>query len=198
MIIRATQKKMISPPVTRTLVGWNVSRSFVFSGQPIGEKVQSHDENHVSRTSSSCASFVLRTSGSGPVRRATIVSRRPQYHTGIRCPHQSCREMHQSLMFSIQEVDVPQRSGVELDLAPLHRLDARLGERLHPEEPLPRDVRLDRRAAAVVVADRMLVVVDLPEQPLLLERGEHARPRFAPVEPGEAGPPPRSSSPRGR
>ncbi len=51
--MRATQKKMMSPPVTSTFVGWNVSRSFVRSGQPIGEKVHSHEENHVSRTSSS-------------------------------------------------------------------------------------------------------------------------------------------------
>ena len=54
MIIRATQKKIISKPVTRTLVGLKFFSASVCSGQPWVEKVQSAEENQVSRTSSSC------------------------------------------------------------------------------------------------------------------------------------------------
>ncbi len=37
-----------------------------------------------------------------------------QYQTGIRCPHQSCREIHQSRMFSIQlAYSSPRRSGMK-------------------------------------------------------------------------------------
>ena len=55
MIIRATQKKMMSKPVTSTDDGRNVRSSRVSSGQPSVEWHQSADENHVSSTSSSCA-----------------------------------------------------------------------------------------------------------------------------------------------
>ena len=34
-----------------------------------------------------------------------------QYQTGIRCPHHSCREMHQSRMFSIQRSYTPFQCG---------------------------------------------------------------------------------------
>src|SRR4051812_35595240 len=66
----------------------------------------SHDENHVSSTSGSWVSrapphFEQAVGGST----ATVSS--PQagsshVHTGMRCPHHSCREMHQSRMFVIQ------------------------------------------------------------------------------------------------
>ena len=52
MIIRATQKKMMSKPVTSTLDGRNAC-SFVSFGQPSVEKGTSADENQVSSTSSS-------------------------------------------------------------------------------------------------------------------------------------------------
>ena len=51
MIILATQKKMMSNPVTSTSVGWKVLSSGVSSGQPRVEKVQSAELNQVSRTS---------------------------------------------------------------------------------------------------------------------------------------------------
>ena len=54
MIIRATQKKMISKPVTSTEVGWKVASSGVSRGQPRVEKVHRAEENQVSSTSSSC------------------------------------------------------------------------------------------------------------------------------------------------
>ena len=53
MIIRATQKKMMSKPVTSTLDGRKVSSSFVCAGQPSVEWHHSADENQVSSTSSS-------------------------------------------------------------------------------------------------------------------------------------------------
>src|SRR3989338_3259859 len=54
-------------------------RSFVFSGQPSVANGHNADENHVSSTSVSPSS-------------------------GILCPHQIWREMHQSLIFSNQSV----------------------------------------------------------------------------------------------
>src|SRR5216683_7864199 len=53
MIIRATQKKMMSKPVMSTDEGRKRSRSSVFSGQPSEENGTSAEENHVSSTSSS-------------------------------------------------------------------------------------------------------------------------------------------------
>src|SRR5580698_4308822 len=60
--------------------------------------------NHVSRTS---VSWVMLTdpqcSQAVGVSRATVIFlQSAQCHAGIRWPHQSCREMHQSRMFSIQ------------------------------------------------------------------------------------------------
>ena len=80
---------------------------------------QSQEENQVSRTSSSC----LRLSTPAPhlpqavgVVRATVVSPHlPQYQAGMRWPHQSCREMHQSRMLFIQWKKVfDQLSGTNL------------------------------------------------------------------------------------
>ncbi len=53
MTMRATQKKMMSKPVTSTDDGRNVASSFVSSGQPSVEWHQSAELNHVSSTSSS-------------------------------------------------------------------------------------------------------------------------------------------------
>ena len=55
IIIRATQKKMMSKPVTSTEVGYQRASSLVCSGQPMVEKGQSAEENQVSSTSSSCS-----------------------------------------------------------------------------------------------------------------------------------------------
>jgi hypothetical protein len=48
MIIRATQKKMMSKPVTSTDEGRNVRSSFVSAGHPSVEWHHSADENQVS------------------------------------------------------------------------------------------------------------------------------------------------------
>ncbi|MNE69630.1 hypothetical protein D3C80_1653650 [compost metagenome] len=53
MIMRATQKKMMSKPVTSTSVEWNFLRNSVCSGQPRVEKVHRPELNQVSSTSSS-------------------------------------------------------------------------------------------------------------------------------------------------
>src|SRR3990167_3821632 len=51
--IRETQKKMISNPVIKTLVGKNVLSLSVFCGQPNVENGHNAEENQVSNTSSS-------------------------------------------------------------------------------------------------------------------------------------------------
>src|SRR3990167_4909865 len=109
-IMRATQKKRMSYPVSITWVGWNVWKSGLFFKISSRERekssardasvsvlqVQRAELNHVSSVSASCAqpfSFGGFTS--------TNVSS-PLYHTGTRCPHQIWREMHQSCRWSIQ------------------------------------------------------------------------------------------------
>ncbi|MNN67220.1 hypothetical protein D3C81_1828440 [compost metagenome] len=59
MTMRATQKKIISKPVTSTDDGRKVLKSGVSSGQPSVEKGTSADENQVSSTSSSRVSGPL-------------------------------------------------------------------------------------------------------------------------------------------
>src|SRR5690606_9657639 len=93
-IILATQKKIMSYPVSITEVGWNFLRSAVFSGHPRVEKVHRPDENHVSKVSASCSQPLP------GVCSATLISS-PLYHTGMRCPYQIWRLMHQSCRFSI-------------------------------------------------------------------------------------------------
>src|SRR5207302_10727621 len=99
--MRATQKKMMSLPVTSTEEGRNTSRSFVFSGQPSEEKGTRAEENHVSRTSGSRRrDFCLAICRAAFSLRATKILPCSSYHAGIWWPHQSWREMHQSWMFS--------------------------------------------------------------------------------------------------
>jgi len=103
MIMRATQKKMMSGPVTSVSVGKNFCRSSLFSGQPRVLNGQSHELNQVSSTSSSWRSSVLPHSGQeAGVSRRTMVWPRSQYQTGTRWPHQIWRLMHQSRMLVIQ------------------------------------------------------------------------------------------------
>ena len=63
----------------------------------------SAEENQVSSTSGSRSSaaepHVAHAAGSSS---ATVSCPSGQYHTGIWCPHQSCREMHHGRMLSIQ------------------------------------------------------------------------------------------------
>ena len=74
------------------------------SGHPRVEKGHSAEENQVSRVSSSCFRAVQPHFGqaAGSSRLTTISPQSGQYHAGIRCPHHSWREIHQSRIFSIQ------------------------------------------------------------------------------------------------
>ena len=90
MIIRATQKKMMSNPVTSTDDGRNVRSSFVSSGQPSVEWHHSAEENHVSRTSSSRTndagsrpSFARAKARAAASSRATYTLPASSYHAGI-------------------------------------------------------------------------------------------------------------------
>src|ERR1700712_4235125 len=55
--------------------------------------------NQVSSTSGSCVQPSPGGCSSGPTQR---ISPAGPYQTGMRCPHHSCREMHQSCMLSTQ------------------------------------------------------------------------------------------------
>ena len=104
MIIRATQKKMMSK-AGQHQVGRIVALAGprVWSGQPIVLNGQSCELNQVSSTSVSCSSAPPHAARASASPRDTIVSpHAAQYQAGIRWPHQSCREMHQSWMFVIQ------------------------------------------------------------------------------------------------
>src|SRR5207237_9704262 len=72
-------------------------------GHPSVENGHSPDENQVSSTSGSCVSRPeWHVSQSRGVSRETVTCPYSQYHAGIWCPHQSCRETHQSWMLRIQ------------------------------------------------------------------------------------------------
>ena len=102
MAMRATQKKMMSKPVTSTEVGYHVRSSTVSSGQPSVEKGHRPEENHVSSTSGSWRTGPPQLGHAvRSVRETCTEPSRSQCHAGMRCPHQSCREMHHGRMFSI-------------------------------------------------------------------------------------------------
>ena len=77
--------------------------SGVDSGQPRVEKGQSPEENQVSSTSGSWRTGPPHVGHAArSVRDTWALPSLSQYQTGMRCPHHSWREMHQSWMFSIQ------------------------------------------------------------------------------------------------
>ena len=83
--MRATQKKMMSYPVTMTLVGYQYFSSGVSSGHPMVENGHSAEENQVSRTSSSRRMFLeWQCSHSVASSRETVIwPQSSQYHAGI-------------------------------------------------------------------------------------------------------------------
>ena len=102
MAMRATQKKMMSKPVTSTEVGYQVRSSAVSSGQPSVENGHRPDENHVSSTSGSWRSAPPHFGHDARSMRETCTEPSvSQYQAGMRWPHQSCREMHHGRMFCI-------------------------------------------------------------------------------------------------
>ena len=74
------------------------------AGQPSVENGHSPELNQVSRTSGSCSRFVdphvAHFAGASRTTVTCLFSL--QYHAGIRCPHQSCRDNVQSRIFLIQ------------------------------------------------------------------------------------------------
>ena len=102
----------------------------VCSGQPSVENGHSPEENQVSSTSVVLAP--ARAGGGSLVAgRRTTVSPSGPYQTGMRWPHQSWREMHQSRMLSIQsKYAALQLLRVDLHPAVAHRVAGRLGQRL--------------------------------------------------------------------
>ncbi len=87
MIMRTTQKKMMSKPVTTTEVGRNMRNSRVCSGQPSVEWLHSADENQVSSTPSSWVSalaglFIF--AAASAALRATTTLPASSYHAGMR------------------------------------------------------------------------------------------------------------------
>ena len=164
MIMRATQKNRISGAVT-SIVG-RIERvrdpvDFSFGPAERRERPEPRREPGVEHV------LVLphrrrRTCGHvATSSRLTMTllgaSHSSQYHTGMRWPHQSCREMFQSRMFSSQlTYTASQRSG-RMRIAPSRTASsAGLGERLHLHEPLVGQARLDHRVAAVAVPHRVL------------------------------------------
>src|SRR5258708_233482 len=104
MIIRATQKKRMSYAVISKLVGYYLRKSAVSAGQPSVENGQSAELNHVSSTSGSCVSLddphFIHFDGSSTATFTCLQS--SQYHAGIRCPHQTCRDSAHSRIFLTQ------------------------------------------------------------------------------------------------
>jgi ATP-dependent Lon protease len=86
----------------RTRVTSKILKNYL--GQPRTANGQSPEENQVSSTSSSCSNapppHFLHADGA--LRPAMYSPQPSHFQTGILCPHQSWREMHQSRMFSIQ------------------------------------------------------------------------------------------------
>src|SRR6266498_5825340 len=105
MIMRTTQKKMMSKPVTSTDEGKKKRSSCASWGQPSVEWHHSAEENQVSSTSSSCRSTragLPAFAAASSTLRATKTLPASSYHAGMRCPHHSWREMHQSCTFCSQ------------------------------------------------------------------------------------------------
>src|ERR1700726_1995792 len=84
------------------------------------ENGHSAELNHVSSTSGSCVSLpephFVHFDG---VSRATMISSQsPQYQAGIRCPHQSWREMHQSRILRIHSKYSVRRFSGTISMSP--------------------------------------------------------------------------------
>ncbi len=86
--------------MTSTVFGIELRQVAVCSGQPSVENGHSPEENQVSSTSVSwCQPSPVGGSSSGPTQ---TVSPFGPYQTGMRWPHHSWRQMHQSCRLSTQ------------------------------------------------------------------------------------------------
>src|SRR5471032_907875 len=181
MTMRATQKKMMSKPVTSTDDGRKALMSGVSSGQPMVENGISADENQVSSTSASRRSAPVEpaaaalASASASVL-ATKMLPCSSYQAGIWWPHHNWREMHQSYVVQPLVVGAAPVFRHELDLAVGHFFQRRFGDRFageesalrrrlaHGDEPLVGQHRLDDDAGAVAARHHQLVRLDLFQQ----------------------------------
>src|SRR3990167_10092295 len=89
IIILAIHKYLISGALISKSQGKYRSSSSALSGNPRVEIGQSPEENQVSRTCSSCTQ-------PSPGESSDNLISFPRYQTGILCPHQRLREIHQS------------------------------------------------------------------------------------------------------
>ena len=188
MIMRATQKKMMSVPVTiRT--GRVVARRSGGLLRPAerGERPQPRREpgvEHVLVLASSPAALRARRGRLHATRssRRTPRSTRPgcgaPTTAAARCTSRGC---------SPSSSGRPSSSAPGTNFtSPLRRgLDRRLGERRHLHEPLPRQARLDDGVAARAVPDGVVVRLDLLQVARVLERRDDALARLEAVEPAE-------------
>ena len=136
----------------------------------------------MSSTSSSCRQpSPVGASSSGPTQ---TVSPSGPYQTGIRCPHHSWREMHQSCMLSTQaKYRLASSAGSIRDPTVADRVAGGLGQRAGLHEPLQAQPRLDRGPAPGAVPDRVHVRPLLGHDPALLaQRGDDRRPGLVPVQ----------------
>ena len=96
--------------------------------------------------------------------------------------------MHQGrrLLHPVEQHPLPRVGRHDPHAVRLDRLDRRLGELVHPAEPLERDQRLDRDPRAVTVPDRVDVRLALRDRAELVERRDHGLARLGDGQPGEA------------
>ena len=137
MIMRATQKNRISGAVTSTSVGIERlqvrrcprSASRAWRSARATTRTRCRARPRPARTGAAALRAVARGPRAARSRAAARTS--SQYHTGMRWPHQSCREMFQSRMFSSQCTYTPSQRSGRMRIAPVaHGLERRLGERL--------------------------------------------------------------------
>ena len=116
-------------------------------------------------------------------RDTVVLPHAPQCHAGIRWPHHSCREMHQSRILCIHSKYVFAQFGRnERDAAVFHGLNGRLGQRFHFHPPLHRNQRLHDSLAALACPRLSLYGSIFLEQPQLFQLRDHLLPRLEPVE----------------
>ena len=107
--------------------------------------------------------FTITTS---ELRAGVIPPQSLQCQIGMRCPHQSWREIHQSRMFAIQSRNIFRWFSGTIEMCPPSTAAvASSGQRLHLAEPLRRDARLDDRSCNAGTSPRK--ACDLPRAPAI-------------------------------
>ena len=117
--------------------------------------------------------------------RAGVMPPQGQCQIGMRCPHQSWREMHQSRIFASQSVKILRwLSGAILIRPCSTAADRSVGQRPHLAKPLRRDARLDHGFASIANPHRERMIVHFDEQSLRFQIGHHALARLEAIQPG--------------